>query len=221
MSFKNPRLYVIAEELNLQFENRNSKMQTESLQELKKMFPNVEDEDIQRFFALLEIQHELHALQNVQMEVVVTAPSEILNQRRTIGVLRESIENAKETILITGYSVSEFANEIIVLLMNKAREGVRIKFFIDKNVNTDIFAKATLNSNFELYKYRNSKINSSMHAKLIVIDDDNAFISSSNLSYNGIINNLEMGIFAKGKPLREFKDIFEELISKEYFVRIK
>jgi len=221
MSFKNPRLYVIAEELNLQFENRNSKMQTESLQELKKVFPNVEDEDIERFFALLEIQHELHALQNVQMEVVVTAPSEILNQRRTIGVLRESIENAKETILITGYSVSEFANEIIVLLMNKAREGVRIKFFIDKNVNADIFTEATLNSNFELYKYRNSKINSSMHAKLIVIDDDNAFISSSNLSYNGIINNLEMGIFAKGKTLREFKDIFEELISKEYFVRIK
>ncbi|PKH10674.1 phospholipase D-like domain-containing protein [Planomicrobium sp. MB-3u-38] len=220
MNLETSRLYVLAEELGLQFENKRLYNKNQLLQNLKKVFPSVKDEDLKRFFALMEIQHELETVQKVQMEVVVTAPPEVLNQRRTIGVLRESIENANRTILITGYSVSEFATEIINLLIEKSRMGIKVKFFIDKNVDPTKFQEAISTPNFELYKYKSSKEFSSMHAKIIILDDETAFISSSNLSYNGIVNNLEIGAVITGKAIEEFKEIFNELIAKEYFYRV-
>ncbi|RLQ90217.1 phospholipase D-like domain-containing protein [Planomicrobium sp. Y74] len=220
MDFKSPRMYVLAEHLGLNFETKNTSSHSDSLRALKKIFPDIGSVDIQRLLALMEIQHDLHSAQNLQMEIVVTAPSEVLNKRRTIGVLRESIENAEKSILLTGYSVSEFVSEIIALLIKKSTNGVKVKFFIDKNVDSEIFSAANSSSNFELYEYRSDKYFSSMHAKIIVIDDEKAFISSSNLSYNGIINNLEMGIVINGDPIREFKGIFEELITTGYFVKV-
>lgn len=220
MNYKTARMYLLAEELRDQLKNDTLNSKFLSLNKLQNFFPAIENEDLEKILALLEIQHEMNTSQEVQMEIVVTAPIAISNQRRTIGVLKESIENAKRIILITGYAVSEFASEIIKLLVMKSDEGVHVKFFIDKNVNSHQFTAALSNPHFELYKYKNSNASSSMHAKIIVIDDEKAFISSSNLSYNGLVNNFEVGVMVTGQPVEEFKEIFSELTIKKYFYKI-
>lgn len=215
------RLYILAEELKMHFENENIYKDVHSLKELNKVFPKIDNEEALKVLSLLKIQHVLEKKSSNSAEIVVTSPALISHDfRNTVGILREYIHNAEKSILITGYSISEFANDIIRLLILKCKEGVQVKFFIAKNVKEEIFKDAIKNLNFTLYKYQENGQYSNLHAKIMIIDSEKAFISSSNLSYNGIINNLEIGSIVTGDSIKSLEEIFGKLIEKKYFKRI-
>lgn len=56
-----------------------------------------------------------------------------------------------------------------------------------------------------------------MHAKIAVFDNKHALISSSNLSYNGIINNIEIGNLLHGEKVGELETLFEEMLERRLF----
>ncbi|MCI4127743.1 phospholipase D-like domain-containing protein [Bacillus haynesii] len=214
------RLYVLAEELNIFIRNEEVYGQDLIIKEFKKTFPNIEVNDLNKIIALFKIQNKKFKKEVISAEFVATVPPpvQIKGTRRTMGVLREYIHASKNTILITGYTISEFAKDFIKLLKKKASEGVTVKFFLDKHVNESIINSVVENElNFKIFKLVDSNLYSNLHAKIAVFDNKHALISSSNLSYNGIINNIEIGNLLHGEKVGELEILFEEMLERRLF----
>ena len=159
------------------------------------------------------------------VEFVATLPANINSKfRKTISVVRQIILEAQKEILITGYAISEYFDEIFSVIINKNLSGVNIKFFVDDNINNLSYMETIKNlkglNNLELYKYQKNESLSSLHAKVIVVDNQKAFVSSSNLSYNGMVNNVEIGTIIRGAKVREIDNLFKQLIDNRYFIKI-
>lgn len=217
------RLHVLIEELSVYIQNEELYGTKAILKELKKIFPNLENNDLFKIIEIFKLQNQKIKNKVLSAEFVTTVPSqiELIKSRKTIGVLREYIYAAENTVLITGYSVTHFAKDLIELLTRKSSEGVMIKFFIDKLVDENIFnTLAKDSSNFKIYKLIDSILYSNLHAKIAIFDRKHAFISSSNLSYNGIINNIEIGSLLHGDKVNEIEELFEEMIQKGFFEEI-
>jgi phosphatidylserine/phosphatidylglycerophosphate/cardiolipin synthase-like enzyme len=214
------RLYILADELKDYIESEEIYGKDLILTELKKVFPNLENEDLLKLIELFKLQNRQFNNEVISAEFVTTLPSQLqsIEARKTVGVLREYIHAAEQTILITGYSISEFAKDLILLLKRKSSEGIEIKFFIDRRVDEKIIKSLVgSSSKFKTYKLKESNLYSNLHAKIAVFDSKHAFISSSNLSYNGIINNIEVGSILHGGKVAELEQLFEEMLLAGYF----
>ena len=67
-----------------------------------------------------------------KIELITTAPpSFMLKTKRISNVVRDVIENSEKSLLITGYSISEFVEDMIDLIIEKSQRGVFVKIFIN------------------------------------------------------------------------------------------
>lgn len=217
------RIHILSKEIHNYLQNESVYGENEILDQMKGVFPTINNDELMKVIELFKLQQNNVIENTLIAELVVTSPVNIRSSRsrKTVGVLSEYINGAKKSILITGYSVSEFATDIIQLLKSKSSEGTIINFFVDKNVNTDLIKSVVGDgSNFNLYKLIDSEQLSNLHAKVAVFDSKYAFISSSNLSYNGIINNIEIGSLLRGKKVKEIELIFEEMLHQGFFKKL-
>lgn len=198
MNISSTRLQVLINEL---YEILSGSQQ-ESLriyEVLLKYFPNLCEEEVTLLINLLNGMREKAEL------------------RKTVGVIRENILASRQSILITGYAISEFAKELIDLLILKSTQGIRVTFLIDKDVEEFMFKAAIKLPNFKVYRFNTSESYTHLHVKVMIFDKTRAFVSSSNLSYNGIINNIEIGILTNDKNVIKLNAVLEELVSSSYF----
>jgi phosphatidylserine/phosphatidylglycerophosphate/cardiolipin synthase-like enzyme len=207
---------------DLQIFKEKIKNNTYIMSELQKIFPNLTPNELYNFLFILRMTNEKQRSKENLIEFVGTFPTNIDSDlRKTISVVRQIILEAEKSILITGYSISEFINEIIDLLLTKSRQGINIQFFIDKGINEHVFFDTKLrNANFKVYKYKRNENFSSLHAKIIIIDNKKAFVSSSNLSYNGIVNNIEIGTLVTGEKVKSITNLFEKFIKRDLFFEL-
>lgn len=141
--------------------------------------------------------------------------------RRTEAVAREIIAGANEQLLIVGYwlvASSAQIRALIELLIEKAREGVKVRFVLDpseKSWGSDNFkslderwppslveAPRTVFSWGDGLDRAVSKsgehFDRLLHAKVIVADRRDALVTSANLTQAGLLENLEMGLRIQG-----------------------
>lgn len=158
--------------------------------------------------------------------------------RRTEAVVREIIAEAKEELLVVGYwlvtSTSQI-KELIELLIDKAKEGVKIRFVFDpseKSYGLDNFL--ALNDRWPInlpdaprqvfsWSEAMEKISGKngveydrkLHAKVIVADRFDALVTSANLTHAGFLQNLEMGFRVEGVMARAVVEHFDLLIAEK------
>lgn len=67
-----------------------------------------------------------------------------------------------------------------------------------------------------VYEYIGAKNETqSLHAKVLTVDNEKSIITSSNLSYNGMDGNLELGVILNSKEkAKEIRLIFNTMIEK-------
>ena len=141
--------------------------------------------------------------------------------RRTEAVVREIVAGAEMELLIVGYWLVTSAEQIralIGLLIEKARDGVQVRFVFDpgeKSRGSDNFE--ALNGQWPpalagaprrvfswsegLTKATNERgehYDRKLHAKVIVADRHDALVTSANLTQAGLLENLEMGLRIQG-----------------------
>lgn len=184
---------------------------------------HLNEEQLSELLLLFKIYEQQQSKDSV--ELVATLPVNVNNRfRKTIGVVRQIIIEAQEELMITGYAVSEYFDEIFDLIITKSLMGVNVSFFIDNNPRVIAYMKSVMERNdlgsVTLYKYKGVEQFSSLHAKVITADKKKAFVSSSNLSYNGIVNNLEIGTLFTGKKVDEINNLFEQLINEDCFIKM-
>ena len=186
-----------------------------------------------RYPALTEKQaREIHALvagadqkEKTTAELVVTAPPTFgLKTAVTKVVIDSMLRRAEKSILITGYSVSEYFNELTDCIIDKSQRGVTVKFYVNHIENQACFDKLRrYKGNFlKIYNYpkQDDKM-SALHAKVISIDKKETLITSANLSYHGQEGNIELGTHIKSENIaKQVDDIFTKLLFKKIFVEV-
>lgn len=205
--------------------NELFKSKVSVIQELNSFFPNSSEEDKMKIIHLLSRAYFRSETEKTQL--IWSGPSVSgLPGRDTELVFEEYIKESRNSIIITVYSISGYAVKLIDLLKKKAKQGVFIEIYVN-----DFQGKRKLLEEMVtidpkrvfVYDYTGaSNQTQALHAKVLTVDDTKAIVTSSNLSYNGMDGNLELGVVIDSKEkAREIRAIFNSLIEKRYFKRIR
>lgn len=160
-----------------------------------------------------------------KIELITTAPpSFLLKTKRINNAVNEIVETAKKSLLITGYSISEFVEDMIDTIIQKSQCGVFVKMFInDLSKQKSIDKLLRYQGKFlQLYDYANREDKmAALHAKIILADSEKAIISSANLSYHGMAGNIEMGTLIQSVKLgKQIEDVFKSLVFQKVFNKV-
>lgn len=183
------------------------------------LFPSLSKEELANLLVLIKLLNSKYSQEKV--DLVGTLPISNPNIRKTVGVVRQLLNEAKSHILITGYAISEYFNDIFDLVLVKNQQGIQVDLYVDDNEQVFQFLNQFKERSHQIniYNYEGKDF-SSLHAKVLIVDYQKAFVSSANLSYNGIVNNLEIGVLIMGKKVATINQIFNELYSHGYFKRL-
>lgn len=196
---------------------------TDLLREVKKRFPSVSDKEAYDIYALVSGALDSPAKENTS--IVLTAPPSFwLKAKTTKNTVSSMLENSQKSILITGYSLSEYFSDMVELIIAKSQKGVFIKFFVNNIESQGSFDKLCRYKGRFLKIYNYPKAQDAMaalHAKVISVDGEKTLITSANLSYHGQQGNIELGTVIESKTIaKQVEDIFTQLIFKKVFVVI-
>lgn len=158
-----------------------------------------------------------------RLEAVVSIPDSAFPVRRTRSVIESLLSEARSEVLIAGYQVSDPA--VILTLGEATSRGVRVDFFVDAKQGSLEHLRArwprgAQDAHVWVGDLRTAKARkASMHAKAVVIDGVRAFVSSANLTRNGLDSNIEVGVLVEGPAVLAVRALFARLTSSEQFRR--
>lgn len=156
--------------------------------------------------------------------VVTAPPSFSIKAKSTKNTVQSMINGAQNSILITGYSLSDYFSELIDVIIEKSRTGVFVKFFVnnaEKQSHLDKLCRYK-GKFLKLYNFpKNTDSMSALHAKVISIDHSQTLITSANLSYHGQEGNIELGTLVDSQnTARQIDELFTHLIFTKVFVEV-
>lgn len=150
--------------------------------------------------------------------VATTPPSFAIKTKSTKVVVDMMIRGAEKSILITGYSLSDYFADLIECIIRKSQQGVFVKFFVNDIGNQKAFERlCSYKSKFlKIYNYpKGDDKMAALHAKVIVVDQTETLITSANLSYHGQEGNIELGTKITSPEIaRQVDDIFTKFLLK-------
>lgn len=157
--------------------------------------------------------------------VVIAPPSFSIKAKSTKVTVQDMITNAQKSILITGYSLSDYFSDLIDCIIDKSQRGVFVKFFVNDINSQNSFEKLSRYKGkfLKIYNYQKSDDKmAALHAKVISVDQAVTLITSANLSYHGQEGSIELGtrIFSR-EIAKQLDDVFTRLIFSKVFVEVK
>ena len=196
----------------------------DSIALLKKRYPSLSDKEILEIFSML-IESTKTSVDNA--ELVVTAPPSFgLKVKSTKNTIRDLIINAESSILITGYSLSDYFSDLTDEIIQKSQSGVLVRFFVNNIESQPSFNKVLRYKGkfLKIYDFPKSEDDSmsALHAKIICVDSKQTLITSANLSYHGQEGNIEVGSLITSASIgKQIGEVFEKLIINKTFKQIK
>ena len=193
-----------------------------SIKAIQKRFPSLSEKEARDIYSMVSTAAETG---DESAELVVTAPpSFALKTKPTKVTVDAMLVNARKSILITGYSLSDYFCDLINCIIQKSQEGVLIKFFVNDIENQQTFDRLyRYRSKFlRIYNYPKQKDKmSALHAKVISVDQQKTLITSANLSYHGQEGNIELGTLIESeRTAKQVEDLFTKLLFKKIFVEV-
>ena len=160
-----------------------------------------------------------------EASLIVTAPpSFAIKAKSTQMTVQNMILQAQNSILITGYSLSSYFDDLMDCIIDKSRCGVLVKFFVN-----DIESQASLERLcrhkgrfLKIYNYHNKDDElAALHAKVISVDERETLITSANLSYHGQQGNIELGTLIESRRIaKQVAELFTTLLFTKVFVEV-
>ncbi|MFH1127363.1 MAG: phospholipase D-like domain-containing protein [archaeon] len=125
---------------------------------------------------------------------IVTTPNEA--QNTVYGEISRELSNAKKEILISSPWITHILNELSYFQKTNGKNKIEIKI-ITRLIKEDIDRGITDLDKFRVLKDNygaDIRYNNDLHAKMLIIDNRVAIISSANLTKKGLSVNYEAGI---------------------------
>lgn len=187
----------------------------ESISEIIKRYPVLSYKEAEEIYQLIRTA-STGEKDKIATLVATVPPSFSVRAKSTKNTVETMIREAEKSVLITGYSLSEYFTDLVDILIEKSMKGVYIKFFVNNIEKQNNFNKLCRNKGKFLHIYNYQGTNDSMaslHAKVISVDGQQTLITSANLSYHGQEGNIEIGTLVKSKEFaKQIDDIFTHLI---------
>lgn len=188
---------------------------------IKKRYPNLSPAEAEEIYLL--VSSALMANQGDRSELVVTAPPSFsVKARSTVNTVSSMILRAQNSILITGYSLSGYFGDLVDCMIQKSKSGVLIKLFANGLEGQAEFEKLLKYRGrfLRIYNYQKPEDPmSSLHAKVICVDQSKTLITSANLSYHGQEGNIEMGTYIESATIaRQVDEVFTKLLFSKVFL---
>jgi len=190
---------------------------------IKSRYPSLTDKEAGEIYAMIVSANGSQSKDSVSL-AVTAPPSFAIKAKSTKNTVDAMIMNAKQSILITGYSLSDYFNDLVDAIIQKSQSGVFVQFFINniesqKNIDKICRYKGRF---LRVYNYLpGADTMSALHAKVISVDGKKTLITSANLSYHGQEGNIELGtLIESDQTAKQVKDIFTQLLFKKVFVEI-
>lgn len=221
MSTGNMSLDILLDELKDSVLAGNSP--DDNVRAIKKRFPSVSDKEAKNIYALVAGAMQIALKENASL--VLTAPAGFsLKAKTTKNTVESLIEGATKSILITGYSLSNYFKDMVDLIINKSQKGVFVKFYVNHIESQGTFDKLCRYKGrfLKIYNYpKTEDAMTALHAKVISVDGEKTLITSANLSYHGQQRNIEMGTVIDSKAIaKQVDDVFTQLVFKKVFVEV-
>lgn len=155
---------------------------------------------------------------------------------QTYQVFQRIINGAKEngSIIFVGYAMTDDENEEIWTALKDAarKRNVSIKIIFDKADKAKRLGKWTKSPKNIIAKtwgdidhfpkvFSYDGENSSLHAKFLVVDEEEIFVTSANMTNRAMSRNLEMGMVHKGKIAADAVELVELLIERKILKEVK
>lgn len=152
---------------------------------------------------------------------------------QTYSVFLKMINDATSSIIFVGYAMIDDENEEIfeALKIAAKKRSVKIKIIFDKATKPKKWGKWTKSpqkiiekvwgsiEHFpEIYTYDDTE--SSLHAKFLIVDEQEIFVTSANMTARAMNRNLEMGIRHRGKIAKDASEIVQLLIKKKIITEV-
>lgn len=194
-----------------------------TLSELKKIYPRCTEDEI---LSILQLCINLvNAEKKEHTELVITCPDSFeIKSRKIRNVIKELLESSTESITFTGYSISDYFEDMVDTIIRKSQQGIYVTLYVNnaakQNLDRLIAYQGTYLKIYEYEKNEEDKM-AALHAKIIVVDKRHSLVSSANLSYHGLKGNVELGLLIhseeKGKQIiNVFKELTKMKIFKKY-----
>lgn len=155
--------------------------------------------------------------------VATTPPSFSIKAKSTMNTVRDLLEHADKSMLITGYS-PEYFSDMIDCIIRKSRTGVFVKFFVNQIDSQSSFDKLCMYKGkfLKIYNFPPSEDKmAALHAKVICVDQQKTLITSANLSYHGQEGNIELGTLIESqRTAKQVEDLFTRLVFNKIFVEV-
>ncbi len=196
------------------------------IKELKKQYPECTEEHVVDILASLISVYSIK--RNDKVDLVVTAPDSFrVKALKTKDVVHEMITSAKKSIIMTGYSISDYFTDLLDVIISKSQRGVYIRMYInDIEKQKDALNRlmSYQSKQLQLFEYNKSDDDkmAALHAKILIVDSCDVLISSANLSYHGMSGNIEMGLRVKSEEkAREIENLFKELVRMKTMSKVE
>lgn len=193
-----------------------------SVKAIQKRFPSLSEKEALDIFSMISAAADAS---NDGADLVVTAPPSFTLKAKPTKVTVDAIlTNARKSILITGYSLSDYFSDLIDCIIQKSQEGVLVKFFVNDIENQKTFDRlCRYRGKFlRIYNYPKQEDKmSALHAKVICVDQQKTLITSANLSYHGQEGNIELGTpIDSRKTAKQVEELFTNILFNKVFVEI-
>lgn len=198
---------------------------TEVINELREQFPHCTEKELND---ILSLCFEMYNAKNQErIELVVTAPDTFkIKEKKTMDVVEQLIKDAEKSIILTGYSVSDFFSEMLDLIISKSQQGVYVRFYLnDINKHKEALNRmlAYQGKYLKFYEYEKDGEDkmAASHAKIISVDSEKVLVSSANLSYHGLAGNVEMGFLVESiNKANQIEKFLKELLKMGIYKKI-
>ncbi|RSL29917.1 hypothetical protein D7Z54_28690 [Salibacterium salarium] len=147
---------------------------------------------------------------------------------QTYETVKVMLQHAKDEIFIVGYAFSFYDSSVLDLLEeieNAAHRGCRINIIVnrnEKNIN-QIFDNWSIDRHkLNVYKWDGEvKDYTSLHAKLIMVDQLKLLITSANFSLHGFHKNVETGVIIENhSSIRDIWLQYQSLLRNGHVVKV-
>ena len=198
----------------------------QTLSGLRNEFPSLSENELWQIIGLCVSVYG--SKQAEKAELAITAPVSFkLKARKIHEVVETMLQDSKKSITLTGYSVSDYFNEMIDLIIHKGQQGVYVRLYLNDYEKHKAHLKRLMdlrNKHLRVFDYQKIDGDSmaALHAKTIVVDERNILVSSANLSYHGMEGNVEMGIRLESiDKAKQVEDLLKEMVGMKIFKELR
>jgi phosphatidylserine/phosphatidylglycerophosphate/cardiolipin synthase-like enzyme len=140
-----------------------------------------------------------------------------------IGSVETAMEvmliTAKREILMTAYSAGGGGLEMLDHVVAAARRGVNVRIIVNRFATQDVSVRARLDeaskfTRFSLYAFEPAN-NEDLHAKVLIVDREQALVGSANLSRNGLKLNYELALRVQGPAANQTAQAIDRLLEDQ------